>query len=309
MSTQSIPAFSGELLRPGDAAYDRARRVWNGAIDRRPALIARCRSTQDVVSAVDLARRSDLAVSVRGSGHHFAGLAVWDDALMVDLSPMKGISLDAERRTAVVQPGVTWGELDAAAQEHGLATTGADAPGVGVAGSTLAGGIGWLHRVAGLSCDNLLSAEVVTAAGQVRRAAPDEHDDIEALVAGAEKTPSPVTSLILQQLGGAMSRVPEAGTAFAWRGAAHHLGVVGLWRPGDPPEPTIEWVRSMWERALPASAGGGYSANLMDRESERVRASYGVHHARLAAIKARYDPGNFFRINPNIAPDPEEAFT
>ena len=456
MRTLPKSTFSGELIRPGDPAYDQARRVWNAAFDRRPACIVRCASSQDVVSAIEYARRAGLAVAVRGGGHHFAGLAVWDGALVVDLSPMKVISVDADRRTAVVQPGVTWGELDAATTEHGLATTGTDLPAVGIAGSTLAGGLGWLHRVAGLSCDNLLSAEVVTADGAVLRAAADEQPDlfwalrggsgnfgvvtsfeyrlhpvtevyggmllypielagealrlyqelcdwapdelflratltpappapfvpeavrgrpcalfgvayfgapaegeqalrplrelgsplvdlvqplsysalqqllagavppeirayartewltrlidevIDALVAGAANPPSPSAMINLQQLGGAMSRVPDAETAFGYRHADHHLGVLGIWPPAAQGEPVVDWVRSIWELARPVSAGGGYIGNLMDEGEDRLRASYGAPYSRLARIKARYDPENFFRINPNIAPDPGE---
>lgn len=178
MSRQPIPAFAGELIQPGDPGYEPARRVWNRAIDRRPACIAPCASTEDVVRALAYARGAGLPVAVRGCGHSFAGFGVADGALVVDLSPMKKITVDPERQSATAQPGVTCEELDAATVEFGLATTGADFPSVGVSGYTLAGGTGWLHRVAGLSCDNLLSAQVVTAAGDVLRAAPDEHDDL-----------------------------------------------------------------------------------------------------------------------------------
>ena len=446
---------AGELIQPGDTGYERARRVWNRAVNRRPACIARCASTEDIVRALASAREAGLPVAVRGGGHSFAGFGAWDGALVIDLSLMKGIVVDPDGRTATAQPGVTCEELDTATAEFGLATTGADFPSVGISGYTLAGGTGWLHRMAGLSSDNLLSAQVVTAAGDVLRAAPDEHDDlfwalrggggnfgvvtsfeyqlhpisevlggmvvhpydraaealslyqelcdcapdelflratlgaappapfipealrgrpvvaltaayfgprpegeqavrplrelgtpsvdlirplsyaalqgmfgaalpsepwvyhrseflgpltdgvIECLVAGGAGLPDSIAIVNLGQLGGALSRVSEDATAFSYRHARHQLGVLGVCGPGDSTEPTAAWVRSMWERALPASAGGAYSANLMDDEgAQRVRASYGTAYPRLARIKARYDPENFFRINANIVPDP-----
>ena len=167
-TSATTPAFTGTLLTPGSPGYDDARRVWNGAIDRRPAFIARCRSSADVVRALELARRHDLAVAVRGGGHSIPGWSVCDGGLVVDLTEMKGIRIDPVARTAVVQPGVNWGEFDAAAQEHGLATPGGEISHTGVAGLTLGGGIGWLSRMHGLACDNLLAVELVTAAGEVR---------------------------------------------------------------------------------------------------------------------------------------------
>ena len=169
MTTTSAPTFTGTLLTPGSTGYDDARRVWNGAIDRRPAFIARCRSSADVVAALELAGRHDLAVAVRGGGHSIPGWSVCDGGLVVDLTEMKGIRVDPVARTAVVQPGVTWGEFDAAAQQHGLATPGGEISHTGVAGLTLGGGIGWLSRMHGLACDNLLAVELVTATGEIRQ--------------------------------------------------------------------------------------------------------------------------------------------
>ena len=153
---------TGELLTPSDAGYDEARKVWNGAIDRRPALIARCRETADVVAALRLARERGLPVAVRGGGHGVSGMAVCDDGLVIDLSPMKRIAVDREARTARAQGGVLWGELDAATQVHGLATVGGIVTHTGIGGLTLGGGIGWLMRRHGATVDNLLGAEVVT---------------------------------------------------------------------------------------------------------------------------------------------------
>lgn len=445
--------IAGEVLYPGDDAYDQARRVWNGAVDRRPVMIARCTSAADVAAAVSCARNSHLLVSIRGGGHSHAGFGVWDGALMIDLSPMKAISVDPARRTAVAGPGLTWAEFDAATQAHGLATTGADVSTTGIAGMTLGGGAGWLHRIAGLTCDNLLSAQVVTADGRTRRAAPDENSDlfwglrggggnfgvvtsleyrlqpvrevfgglilhplergrdvlrffqelcdsapdelflramlllapaapfvpeelrgrpslmlqaayfgsdaegerclrplrefgppavdllrplgyldlqqagpaippglfayarsewlrrlderaIDALVAGAGQISAPFTLIEIQQMGGAMSRIPAGDTAFGYRHAAHHLAILSMWPPSEAPEGRITWARALSEELRPASAGGPYVNLLMgDEGEERVRAAYGPeNYARLAEIKARYDPDNVFQINHNIKP-------
>jgi FAD/FMN-containing dehydrogenase len=169
MTTTRMPTFTGILLTPETPGYDDARRVWNGAIDRRPAFIARCRHADDVAAALAFARRHDLAVAVRGGGHSIPGWSVCDGGLVVDLTAMKDIRVDPSSRTAVVQPGVNWGEFDAAAQQHGLATPGGEISHTGIAGLTLGGGIGWLSRMHGLACDNLVAAEVVTADGEILR--------------------------------------------------------------------------------------------------------------------------------------------
>ena len=155
------------IIGPDDAGYDEARKVWNGAIDRRPALIARCREPADVTAALKLARARELPIAVRGGGHGVGGTAVCDDGLVIDLSPMKGIAVDPDRHTARAQGGVLWGELDAATQAHGLATVGGIVTHTGIAGLTLGGGIGWLMRRHGATVDNLLGAEVVTVDGSV----------------------------------------------------------------------------------------------------------------------------------------------
>jgi FAD/FMN-containing dehydrogenase len=170
--------FRGEVLRPGDAKYDETRQIWNAMIDRKPALIARCTSAQDVVEAVNFGREHEMLVSIRGGGHNIAGNAVCDDGLMIDLSPMKGVKIDANALRAAVEPGCLLSDFDAAAQAHALATPLGINSTTGVAGLTLGGGFGWLSRKYGMTIDNLLSAEVVTADGSQLRASETENPDL-----------------------------------------------------------------------------------------------------------------------------------
>ncbi len=168
----------GEVLQPGDAAYDEARTIWNAMIDRRPALIARCTSAEDVARAVNFARDADLLVSVRGGGHNIGGSAVCDDGLMIDLSPMRQIEVDAKRRCATVEPGCTLADVDAATQAHGLAVPLGINSTTGVAGLTLGGGFGWLSRTYGMTVDSLVGADIVTADGKQLHANATSHPDL-----------------------------------------------------------------------------------------------------------------------------------
>src|SRR6476660_1591163 len=174
----AAPSFTGHLLRPGDHAYEERRRVHNALIDKRPAAIASCRGVADMVAAVSLARAAGLEVAVRGGGHNVAGKATIDEGLMIDLSPMKGIHVDASARTVRAQGGVLWKELNRETQVHGLATTGGVVASTGIAGLTLGGGIGWLMPKYGLALDNLRSAEMVMADGSVCRASASENADL-----------------------------------------------------------------------------------------------------------------------------------
>jgi FAD/FMN-containing dehydrogenase len=170
--------FVGEVVAPGDAAYDMARTIWNGAIDRKPRLIARCAAAKDVARAVRWAATNGLAPAVRSGGHGVGGLAMVDDGLVIDLSGMKGIEVDAAARVVRVQSGVTLGELDGATQRYGLAVPAGIVTHTGVAGLTLGGGIGWLMREHGLTIDNLVSADVVTADGGSVTASEEENPDL-----------------------------------------------------------------------------------------------------------------------------------
>ncbi|HXY92282.1 MAG TPA: FAD-binding oxidoreductase [Acidimicrobiia bacterium] len=173
-----LPGFSGELLYPGDPAHDEARAVFNAMIDRSPVLIAVCRTADDVVAAVNLARREGITLSVYGGGHGVTGSAVVDGGICVDLRGMKGISVDPEAQTVRAEGGVTWGEFDAATADQGLAVTGGRVPSTGIAGLALGSGSGWLERKFGFTCDNLIRAEVVTADGRKVVASETENPDL-----------------------------------------------------------------------------------------------------------------------------------
>ena len=168
----------GEVVAPEDPGYEEARRVWNGMIDRHPALIARCASAQDVALCVEFAREHGLAVSVRGGAHSTPGYSTCDGGIVIDLGAMNGVEVDPETRTARVQGGARWADVDGATQEHGLAVTGGRVSTTGVGGLTLGSGSGWLERTYGVTCESLRGAEVVTADGRVVRAAEDENADL-----------------------------------------------------------------------------------------------------------------------------------
>ncbi len=438
--------LAGELLGPGERGYGEARRVFNGLIDRRPALIARCRSTADVIAMTRFARDHDLLVSVRGGGHNVAGTAVADGGLMIDLSGMTGVRVNPQGGTARAEAGVTWRQFDRETGAFGLATTGGLVSTTGIAGLTLGGGFGYLARSYGLACDNLLSADVVTAEGMLLPASPSEHADLfwglrggggnfgivtsfeyrlhpvagvvggllihpierakEALrfyrdytaaapdtltchaglltgpdgarvlgfvvsfvgaPAEAEKVlrplqafgppaadllrpmmytelqqmmdasyppglchywkssflrglsdegmdilidhflraPTPQSHIIIEQLGGAASRVPGDATAFAHRTNPLDLLLLGVSTRPEEHEACRQWAQDLWS-AMSPSFGEGVYLNYLSEEagegSARVEAAYDRNYPRLVALKRRYDPTNFFRLNQNIRP-------
>lgn len=433
----------GALIRPGDADYDTARAVWNGMIDRSPAMIVRPAGPEDVITAVNLARESGLPLAVRGGGHNAAGLSVCDGGIVIDLSSMKAVQVDPGARTARVQGGATWGDFDAATAAHGLATTGGLISSTGVAGLTLGGGLGWLMRQYGLACDNLLSVEVVTADGRLVTASASENPDlfwglrggggnfgvatsfqfrlrpVSRVLAGMLVHPieqagevlrlyrevtatapdalsvfaplmttpegakvialvvcyngpitegeaaierlrvlapladtvqpmayvdvqrmldeafphglqvywrshfltglpntaiatlaerftavtSPLSTVIVEPMGGAVSRVGRDASAFDQRSAAYNLAIIGRWT--EPAEAVLHtaWAQDMWEAMRPYASGVYVNYLGVGDGAERVRDAYGpVKYARLAALKAKYDPANLFRLNQNIAP-------
>jgi hypothetical protein len=448
LKEQAVAAFGsrlgGELLRPGGRAYEAARKVWNGMVDKRPALIVRCAGVSDVVDAVKFAREHDLLASVRGGGHNIAGKAVCDGGLMIDLSAMRRVQVDPVKQTARVEGGALLGDFDREAQVHGLATTAGVVTHTGVGGLTLGGGVGRLARKYGLACDNLLAVEVVTAAGDVLRASATENEDlfwgmrggggnfgvvtafefqlhpvgpdvlggiivhrlddaraalgfyheysrtapdevsvdaafltspdgdklfaisvcyigpieeaervlhpirrfgrplsdqvgrvaytelqaagdaffpiglrfywkshllteingdmVEATVSHFDKVLSPRSTLIFQQFGGALGRVGRSETAFWHRDVQWDNFATAAWTEPAESDVQVQWVREWWDLMKPFSMGGEYANNLGDEGEDRVRASYGGNYVRLVALKNKYDPTNFFRLNANIVP-------
>ncbi len=212
-------ALKGVVAAPGEPAYDEAVNIWNGAITRRPAAVARCETSDDVASALRFAVERGLEVSVRGGGHNYAGYALTDGGLMIDLTPMKYVHVDPAARRATCGGGTTWAEFDAATQEHGLATPGGFISHTGVAGLTLGGGFGWLSRLAGLSSDNVVGAQVVTPDGSTRRVSATEHPDLFWAIRGG---------------GGNFGVVTEFEFALHPVGPLVHLGLF-LFRPDDGP--------------------------------------------------------------------------
>ena len=434
----------GSVLTAADAGYDAVRRIWNAMIDKRPALIVRCAGAADVLEAVRFAATQQVLVSVRGGGHNVAGTAVCDGGLMIDLSLMKGIQVDPVARAAWAQPGLLWQEFDHETQAFGLATTGGVVGETGIAGLTLGGGVGWLVRKYGLSCDNLLAVDVVTADGQFQRATPEENGDlfwalrggggnfgvvtafryrlhpvstvlaglvihprdaardmirfhrdfittapeeltsyiglitapdgqpvialascycgdlgegervlrplrefgspliddvkpipyagiqgvfgpafpwgnrnywksrflrelpdaaVDAVVEHANRGKSPLSAVVLEYYGGAASRLAADTTAFPHRAAAYHLLILGQWRDAAEDSVHVGWARDCWEAVRPWSSAAAYMNMLGDDAgAQAVRDAYGVNYPRLAALKARFDPNNLFRLNQNIAP-------
>ncbi len=170
--------FNGQLIQPGDSSYDESRKVWNAMVDRCPAIIAQCKNADDIINAVNFARENELVVAVKGGGHSVAGRSVCEGGLMIDLSGMRDVKVDPQKKIAHVSGGATLADLDAATQEHGLATTGGLVSETGVAGLTLGGGIGYLARKFGLTVDNLLAVDVITADGKLIHASDEENPDL-----------------------------------------------------------------------------------------------------------------------------------
>jgi FAD/FMN-containing dehydrogenase len=437
-------AISGDLLLPDSPGYEAARHVWNGMIDRRPAAIARARTTEDVVAAVNFARENGLEIAVRGGGHNAAGLAVVDDGLVIDLTEMNQVQVDPERGIARAGGGATWRDFDAATQAHGLATTGGVISMTGVGGLTLGGGLGVLMRSRGLACDNLIGAQVVLADGSVVRtseterpellwglrggggnfgvvtelefrlypldgmyaglliypreravealqtyreqtaAAPDElntfiallstpdgvpvvafipayagdaaageaavagyramgepiadivgpmpyvalqqmlddgfqagphvywrshfitglsDEAIEIMVAAANAAPSPLSSVLIEHLGGAVARVGKDDTAFDHRDAEYNFAVIAKWTDPAEADVNIAWARDLWNAMQPYARGVYVNYLGVGDSAERVRAAYSPEkYARLAALKREVDPENLFHRNQNIPP-------
>jgi hypothetical protein len=453
-SLQDLRAsFRGPLIRPAEADYDERRRVWNGSIDRHPALIARCTGVADVLAAVRFARKHELLTAVRGGGHSFPGHSTCDGGIVIDLSPMKGARIDPEGRTARAQAGLLLGELDHETQPFGLAVPAGIVTHTGIAGLTLGGGTGWIQRKYGLTIDNLLSVDLVTADGQFVRASERENPDLFWGVRGGggnfgivtefeyrlsplgpqvlagplfwpmEQAPgvlrfyrewiagcpddlmtvvvqrrapalpgmpaemvgrpvigvvacwagpieegervlkplkayrapvldlckpkpfvvhqssfdpsfphgqwyyvrscdvaglndtiidtmsdfgqrivSPITSVAVWQMGGAVGRVGENETAFNGRDAGFTFNINGNTKTGEGFEAERQWARDYWS-ALGPYHTSVYVNFLMAEGEARIVQAYGAEkYRRLKALKNTYDPTNLFRLNQNITP-------
>jgi FAD/FMN-containing dehydrogenase len=430
------------VLTASDPDYESVRHGWNGMIDRKPSAVIRPSSIADVMQVVRFARESQLPVTVRGGGHSVSGKSVADGVLMIDLSLMKAIEVNAGQRTALVQGGTAWGELDREAERFGLATTGGVISSTGIAGLTLGGGLGWLMGKCGLSCDNVISADLVTADGthlslssseneelfwairggggnfgivtalefrmhpldsveggmllyprsaavdllrqyrDVTLAAPDEltayaalmtghgaqlagialchsgprsqaagagkrfclaeppiadmtgekkypevqsmldftapaglhyffkcpflreltDDAIRAIVEHAAVAPTEQTQVIIEHMHGAASRVPAANTAFGLRRVHYSINILAAWNHPDLSQQCIAWAKDFSTALESFGATDSYVNYLGDEGAAAVRASYGVNYERLARLKRKYDPDNFFSSNQNIAP-------
>jgi FAD/FMN-containing dehydrogenase len=447
------PQLRGSLCLQDEAGYDEARTIWNAMIDRRPSAVVRCGGASDVMRAVRLARDNGLVVAVRGGGHNISGNAVCEGGLLIDLSPMRSVRVDPKMRTARVEPGVTLGEFDKEAQAFGLATPLGINSTTGVAGLTLGGGFGWLSRKFGLTVDNLISADVVTADGALVQASAAENPDLfwairggggnfgvvtsfefklhpvgpdlttglivhpfaraRDLLAGyrevaaaasdeltvwvvlrkapplpflpaevhgkeilvfavcytgeptnAEKALAPLRALgepiadvigvqpyaawqtafdplltpgafnywkshnftalsdglldtlvdyvgtlpteeceiFIGQVGGASSRIGTDATAYPHRDTNFVMNVHTRWRERGDEQTAIKWAREFFAATAPHATGGVYVNFMPDDETERVPGAYGSNYARLTALKAKYDPGNLFRLNQNVQP-------
>ncbi len=446
-------SLRGPSFCPGEPGYEEARKIHNAMIDRHPSIIARCAGVADVIAAVKFAREHEVATSVRGTGHNVAGISLCDGGIVIDLSGMKGIHSSPAARTARVEPGVTWAELNHELQAFGLAATGGFVGTTGVGGLTLGGGLGWMVRKHGCALDSLLSADVVTADGEFVTASLTENPDLfwglrggggnfgivtsfefqvhpagmvlaglvlhpiskgrEALrfwreyelTAGEEtsksfvmftapadlplpdvlrseaivgiggvyvgpldegeralrplrefgpptadiyqpmpysaaqtmadflwpkglysywkssflkslsdgaidtildfysKTPSPRTVIVVEHDGdSAWSRVPEDATAFGHRNWSYNIVVTTMWTDAADTDANICWTREFWSAMQPFLADAAYVNYLGEVSEEGVRAAYGRKYERLAALKAKYDPTNFFCMNQNIRP-------
>jgi hypothetical protein len=445
--------FRGEIVRPPDPSYEEHRKVWNGSIDRYPAIIARCAGVADVIAAVRFGRRTGLPVAVRSGGHSFPGQSVVDDGLVIDLSLMRGTRIDPVARTARAQAGVLLGELDRETQQFGMAVPAGIVTHTGLAGLTLGGGIGWLQRKYGLTIDQLLSVDMVTADGEFVKASADENadlfwgvrgaggnfgivtefefrlnpvgpivlagpvawmmedspdvlrfyrewitdvpDDLTTIVVHRKAPPlpfipadlqgkrvvmviccyagsiddgekvvaplkafrspvldlcapkpfvahqamfdagfprgwwyyfrscdvaslqdeviditaehasqleSPLTAFPIFQLGGAIARVGDDETAFHGRSAGHTFNINGTTASEDGFDRERNWSRTFWD-ALSPYHQSVYVNFLMDEGEDRIRQAYGAaKYERLKALKKKYDPDNFFRLNQNIPP-------
>jgi len=444
--------FRGTLITPSDAAYEEARKVYNGMIDKRPGAIARCVNVADVIAAVHAAREHEVLTAIRGGGHNAGGLGICDGGLVIDLSRLKGIRVDPSAHTVRVEGGCVWAEVDHATHAFGMATPSGTVGSTGVAGLTLGGGIGHLSRTFGLTVDNLLGADMVLADGSFVTTSEEENPDLFWAIRGgggnfgivtsflfrlhpvkivsagptfwsvdqtdvvmkayrefiadapedvsgflalmnvppaplfpenlhnqkvcaviwcstaaperaekatqpmrhvgrplldevgpmpfpalqglfdpllpaglqmywradfhrelsdaairiheqyAERIPAGLSLAHLYPINGAVHRFSSSDTAFSYRDCLLAGVIVGIDPDPNNKEAIINWTKEYFDALHPFSAGGAYANFMMEEGQERARASFGTNYDRLAAIKKKYDPTNFFRVNQNIRP-------
>jgi FAD/FMN-containing dehydrogenase len=301
-------ALRGDLVTPGDEGYDAARAVYNGMIDKRPAAVVRCRDAADVVAAVAFARAHGLEIAVRGGGHHAAGFGTWDDALVVDLSPMRSVTVDPAQRTVRVDGGATWGDVDHATVAFGLATPSGFLASTGVAGLALGGGIGYLSRRFGLTVDNLLSADVALADGRYVTASATSHPDLYWALRGGGGNFGVVTSFTFRchpigengtVIGGpVLYDIADAPDVMRWyrelipalpEELSGWLGLITI--PPAPPFPEELWGRKacaiVWCYTGPHDRADDILAPIREFGSPLV---VGLHEMPFTALQSAFDP-------------------
>lgn len=266
-----LPGFRGQVVLPGEQAYNDARKVWNGSIDRRPAVVLRCAGVADVRDGIRLAGELHLPLAVRGGGHNIAGFGTCDGGVVLDLSPMKSARVDPQARTARAEPGLVWAELDRETQAFGLAVTGGVMSSTGISGFTLGGGIGWLQRTLGLACDNLRGADLVTVGGEVVRAGVGEQD-----------------------------------TAYGHRDAPFILNINTRWRDRAETDLHVAHTRELWEAALPFTHGGAYINFLGNEGIDRVRGLRAGQVPAPAGGEVHIRPGERVPAQPEHPPSPAQ---
>src|SRR5438309_1187811 len=325
--TETIPRLSGvtgRVIRPNDPDYDRARSSFYGGFDRRPAAIVRVADANDVARVIALARESGMPFAVRSGGHGVAGYGLPDGGLVLDLADMRSLVIDAQAHTAWAETGLTAAAYSTAADAHGLATGFGDTGSVGIGGITLGGGVGYLVRKHGLTIDDLLAADVVTADGQLLRVDAESHPDLFWAIRGGGGNFGVATRLQFRLhavgtiVGGMMmlpatpdvihsfialaEAAPVDATAFAHRKSRIMVNVAALYERPDQAAEYEPWVTG-FASALKQGDSGAYVNFLVDEGEVRIRDAYpGKTWDRLRSIKRRYDPTNLFRLNQNIPP-------
>jgi FAD/FMN-containing dehydrogenase len=277
-------SLRGTIIQPGDESYEGARKIWNGMIDKRPAAIVRCTGASDVMAAVRFAREHRLPIAVRCGGHNVAGNSVCDGGIVIDLGPMRMVRVDPSRSVVRVAGGALLGDIDHETQAFGLAVPVGAVSTTGIGGLALHGGLGFLTRKYGLTADNLVSADIVTADGSLVTADETNNSDL------------------FWALGGAMGRVPPDTTPFFHRKSPWLLTIEANSSDPATDEANIAWVRSRFDEAQRFTTGGTYFnfAGFLEGGEELLAKSFGENYNRIREVKTKYDPENIFNHNLRI---------